>query len=176
MKKNLVLTILALCALLPVKAEQKDVDCGSKVKIEATAKTGYKFLYWEDDHTNTNPVRIVENVQVAVTLKAVFGQEYDLKLSAQEGGAVYYKGTTDVCTGKLLISGESIEVTATVTDDCYEFIGWSDGVMDATRTFTANESLTQLNVEAKFQRKKFEVKATSNNDDWGSVSISLVTE
>ena len=40
MKKNLVFILLALCAFSAAKAEEKTVDCGSTVKITATANDG----------------------------------------------------------------------------------------------------------------------------------------
>ena len=44
------------------------------VTLKATPAEGYKFLYWEDDHTNTNPVRevTIESGMADKTYKAVF--------------------------------------------------------------------------------------------------------
>ena len=46
------------------------------VKLTATPKEGYKFLYWEDDQTNTNPVRevTIESGMADKTYKAVFAE------------------------------------------------------------------------------------------------------
>ena len=46
------------------------------VKLKATPAEGYKFLYWEDDQTNTNPVRevTIESGMADMTYKAVFAE------------------------------------------------------------------------------------------------------
>jgi len=46
------------------------------VTLTATPKEGYKFLYWEDDQTNTNPVRevTIESGMADKTYKAVFAE------------------------------------------------------------------------------------------------------
>ena len=46
------------------------------VKLTAKPAEGYKFLYWEDDQTNTNPVRevTIEPGMADMTYKAVFAE------------------------------------------------------------------------------------------------------
>ena len=46
------------------------------VTLTATPKEGYKFLYWADDQTNTNPVRevTIESGMADMTYKAVFAE------------------------------------------------------------------------------------------------------
>jgi hypothetical protein len=46
------------------------------VTLKATPAEGYKFLYWEDDQTNTNPVRevTIESGMADMTYKAVFAE------------------------------------------------------------------------------------------------------
>ena len=46
------------------------------VTLTATPAEGYKFLYWEDDHSNTNPVRevTIESGMDDMTYKAVFAE------------------------------------------------------------------------------------------------------
>ncbi len=46
------------------------------VTLTATPKEGYKFLYWDDDHNNTNPVRevTIESGEADMTYKAVFAE------------------------------------------------------------------------------------------------------
>ena len=46
------------------------------VTLKATPAEGYKFLYWEDDQTNTNPVRevTIESGLADKTYKAVFAE------------------------------------------------------------------------------------------------------
>ena len=46
------------------------------VTLKATPAEGYKFLHWEDDQTNTNPVRevTIESGMADMTYKAVFAE------------------------------------------------------------------------------------------------------
>lgn len=46
------------------------------VTLKATPAEGYKFLYWEDDHSNTNPVRevTIESGEADKTYTAVFAE------------------------------------------------------------------------------------------------------
>ena len=46
------------------------------VTLKATPAEGYKFLYWEDDQNNTNPVRevTIESGMADMTYKAVFAE------------------------------------------------------------------------------------------------------
>ena len=46
------------------------------VKLKATPAEGYKFLYWEDDQTNANPIRevTIESGMADKTYKAVFAE------------------------------------------------------------------------------------------------------
>ena len=46
------------------------------VTLTATPKEGYKFLYWDDDHSNTNPVRevTIEPGEADKTYTAVFAE------------------------------------------------------------------------------------------------------
>ena len=46
------------------------------VTLKATPAEGYKFLYWEDDQSNTNPVRevTIESGMADMTYKAVFAE------------------------------------------------------------------------------------------------------
>ncbi len=46
------------------------------VTLKATPAEGYKFLYWEDDQTNTNPVRevTIESGMADMSYKAVFAE------------------------------------------------------------------------------------------------------
>ncbi len=166
MKKNLVFILLALCAFSAAKAEEKTVDCGSTVKITATANAGYRFIKWSDDVTD-NP-RTFANVQEAKTLTALFAKEYNITISASEGGSVDQ-------TGAVLLDGESLTVTAT-PDDCWEFVSWSDGDTNPTRTITASDQLASVDFKATFKLKTFKFSVSSEDDSMGSVSFSIVTE
>ena len=164
MKKKFLTIVLALCAFSAAIAEERTVDCGSTVQIKAEAKSGYRFIRWSDD-VKDNP-RTFANVQEAQTLQAIFAQEFNISISATDGGSVNQ-------TGGILITGESITVTAK-PDECYEFVKWSDGVTDATRTITANSSLTTTTFKAEFKLKTFKFTYSAEDDSMGSVSFTVL--
>lgn len=177
MKKKVLLMLFAACVFTAAKAEEQTVDCGKTVQIKATANDGYRFIKWNDDNTD-NP-RLFENVQEAVDLKAIFAKVYTLNITSSDGGSVALVDGEElkpVPADLELLEGESITVKATPEDDCYEFIGWSDGATDATRTITADNTLKELNIVAQFQLKTFKFTVSAEDDTMGSVSFSVITE
>ena len=183
MKKQILVMLLAACVFSAAKAEEQTVDCGKTVKITATAKEGYQFVKWIDGATleevSTDAVLIFENVDEAKNLKAVFSKVYVLNITAQEGGSVALVDGEElkpIPADLELLDGDKITVQASIDDDCYEFIGWSDGETEMTRTITASSSLTELNIVAQFALKTFKFTVSSDDDDMGTVSFSYVTE
>ncbi len=69
-------------------------DDGQITKIEATPNSGYRFLYWDDDHENTDPRRIL-SVNADATYTAVFEEDYNpaAVASAHKYVNVYQAGT-----------------------------------------------------------------------------------
>lgn len=166
MKKKFCLMLLALSLFSLVQAEEKTVDCGSSVKIEATAKTGYRFKEWSDG-VKDNP-RTFTSVKEAKTLTAYFEKMYSLTFDATDGGQVDKTSVT-------LAEGEQVVVTASVTDDCFEFDHWSDDVNNTNpvRTITANGSIPDgSKITAIFKLKTYKFTITPQSDEMGTISIT----
>ena len=66
-------------------------------------------------------------------------------------------------------AGYSLTITATPTEDCWEFDHWSDGDTKAVRTFIVNNNVT---LTAYFRQKKFTI--TINSDDATKGTVSFV--
>ena len=81
------------------------------VTLTATPAEGYKFLYWEDDQTNTNPVRevTIEPGMADMTYKAVFA-EPTYNVTFAEGTPETDKWKADPNPAK---KGETVTVTYT---------------------------------------------------------------
>ena len=180
MKKNLVLMLLAASVFTVAKAEEQTVECGKTVKIEAKANEGYRFIKWSDD-TPENPQkdnpRIFENVQETIDLKAIFAKVFKITLAADEGGKITKPNGEDLESLSFeLLDGESIEVMASVTDDCYEFKGWSDGEENPTRTISTSALANpEVTITAVFALKTFQFTVSAEDDTMGTVSFSFVT-
>lgn len=182
MKKKFLLMLLAASVFTVAKAEEQTVDCGKTVQIEAKANEGYRFIKWSDDtpeNPQRNATRIIENVTDNFDLQAIFAKVYVLNITAADGGSVVMidgEEEKEIPANLELLEGESITVKAILADDCQEFKGWSDGETELTRTITANSLLTDLDITAQFQIKKFTFKVSAEDDSMGSVSFSVVTE
>ena len=95
--------------------------------VMAIAEEGYEFIGWSDSVQSAE--RIDENVMADIAVTARFEKipEYTLNYAAQAGG--YIRGNTS----QTVLRGEDGTSVTAVAEDGYEFIGWSDGVRNATR-------------------------------------------
>jgi len=114
---------------------------GTSVPITAEPAVGYHFVNWTGDtvaDANAASTTITMNGNYVITANFAINT-YDLTYTAGVGG------TIDGTTPQTVNSGESgTEVTA-VADPGYHFVGWSDGVLTASRTdmnVTGNVSVT----------------------------------
>ncbi|MBO5086134.1 MAG: InlB B-repeat-containing protein, partial [Paludibacteraceae bacterium] len=121
---------------------------GTEVILAATPNEGYHFVKWSDGDTNaTRTIKVTSNV----TLTAEFAiNVYTIEATAINGtitGAGDYE------------HGKTVTLTAIANANCH-FIGWSDGVMDLTRTFVATEDVT---LTAYFASDKYLVMLSAEN-------------
>jgi len=158
------LTLNMTSALAQTEATAK---CGETVTITATPDAGYKFLYWDDDHTLTSATRQV-TIDATTTI-------YDYK--AVFAVATYTVSATTDQTDMGTVSGggdyefdTSVELEATPKNKCYKFVKWSDGVTTAKRTITVAATDAANTYKAEFAEVDFTVKVTSGGN--GSVVIS----
>ena len=145
-----------------------EVPCGKTVRITATANEGYEFDYWEDEPTNTNPVREVP-VNDVVNLKSIFKlKDYTLVPSAF-GEGVTLNGESTAITVK---KGDEVTVFAKSEDACEEFKEWSDGNTYNPRVITYDpENLPTFTVT--YKTKEFPVTAEAQ-DGAGTIVIEVL--
>lgn len=104
---------------------------GASVNLRASPVAGWRFARWDDDPTNTSPVRVVtvsETDSGTKYYRGWFAQQIRVSTAAQPptAGRVAGGGLYDAWTNATL--------EATVTDFNYRFARWSDGVTDPVRT------------------------------------------
>ncbi len=110
MKRFFSLALMVLLAIgavqagtAAVQADQLEVNCGEKVTIKATPKTGYHFVKWSDG--NTDSVRVISPVSdlnytafFAINQYTILFVNYDASELQREvldhGAPVSYKGET----------------------------------------------------------------------------------
>ena len=128
------------------KTEQTLSAGTSTEKVIAIADTGYYFAGWADicvltDETVTESERIIENVSESRYYYALFDRiTVQIKYSAGENGQIEGQSV------QIYKYGDIADITSSVTaipDNGYRFVGWSDGVKDATR----NEQIVTENKE-----------------------------
>ena len=129
--------------------------------VVAIPFNGYRFVGWDDGNENTVRNDIAEEDK---TYTAIFEQIIYVRAS-------YIKTTGGRITGALYQTIEAGQTTTPVTavpDTGYRFIGWSDGVIDATRQDTIYEN---LDVRAIFSN---EVVAEYKVDGCGKIEGNAV--
>jgi hypothetical protein len=142
------------------------IDCGGSVQISATPKTGYHFLKWQEDGNTENP-RIINNITAGGTYTAVFELN------------TYYIDPADIGDGVVIDGydkntpipyGTKITLSATASDNCYEFEKWSDGNTDNPREYLFEGEVPFIVV---YKLKTFTVNVQSANASEGDVEITV---
>ena len=136
---------------------------GDTVTITAEPVSGiYTFKYWQDDTSNTNPVRTItvngdatytavfEILKSQVTLKAAYGT-----ITGATNGAYYDYGTV-------------LTLTA-IPNEGYRFTRWQDGETDNPRTVKIIQDITFI---AAFE--KITYTATFKNGDGSTLETVTV--
>lgn len=124
---------------------------GADPTREEAGKT-YTFIGWDED---------ISAVTGEKTYTAVFSgvtNTYAITPHAGEGGTVSGGG-------EAIQYGQSVTITAT-PNDCYEFVRWSDGNTEASRTFNVTGA---LDVTAEFRKIKYVITVESDNTAQGTV-------
>ena len=173
-KLSLFMALTALLIGLHAQAQsQATAKCGETVELTATAKAGYKFVCWQDLNGNqvgtsaTLEVTLDENTSI-YDFKAVFeADSYTIVATANEAtmGSVTGNGVSAAF-------GVSVELTAVAANKCYQFVRWSDGEVMNPRTVTVGSTIAANTYEAIFEEISFPVNVTSNNEEYGTVTIS----
>ena len=136
-----------------------DVAKNGTFYVQATPNNNYEFSHWADDTSNTNPIRKVtlggDNGLTYTMPEPVFViKQYDLTLTANEGGTITYTygtttGTVATKTTETITvdAGTEVTLTANVTTDGASFYKWSDSNTSETRTVTVD---TDKSLTARF--------------------------
>ena len=127
----------------------------------------YRFKEWSDNHS-TEAARTDKAVNADVTAKAVFEAfKYTLKYAVTEGGEFV---TPEATKMQQVVPGEDGAAVTVKAKEGYLFLGWSDGVMELTRT--DKKVMADLSVTARFAKpymltwtEDFEFDAT-NMETW----------
>jgi uncharacterized repeat protein (TIGR02543 family) len=139
-------------------------------EVTAIPNTGYHFTSWSDGVLTEN--RTDTNVQDNITVTANFEiNEYTLTYTVGEGGSI------DGNTNQTVNHGEDgTEVTA-IANSGYDFTGWSDGVLTASRIDTNVQN--DLSVTANFEAEPMFYTLTYAHTAGGTIdgnTLQLVLE
>ncbi len=136
-------------------------DFGTEVTVTAVPDEGYQFLRWSDGFSYyQRTFNLTEDVELEAIFCPASQNIYNVGILISGGYFNYVTG------GGLYQEGETVTLTA-VPYPYYHFVEWSDGVTDATRTFTASEDVV---LTATFAADVFTVNVIVNNSDYGYVT------
>ena len=119
-------------------------DYNSQQTITATPEEHYHFVQWNDGNTDASRTITVTDDAQQNTYTATFAiDQHTIALNVNNSnmGTVTGSGTFDYNSQQV--------ITATPNTGC-DFIGWSDGVKDATRQITVTDDAQQNTYTANF--------------------------
>ena len=165
MKKLMILcaaVAFAASAMAQTASDNRTVDCGSSVTITATPAAGYHFVKWVDGAgiEYTTATLSVPNIKEA--------KNYTAHFAANE---VNFGDGVDIDVPNPNV-GDPITLTATPTDDCYQFKEWSDHNTENPRTITYTGTVP---FTAVYEIKTYQVNVTTStgNTTQGTVTITM---
>lgn len=155
-----VLCASLLCAMnvLGAGSASTNVNCGKQVQISATAKDGYHFVKWADGNT-TNPRTITIQSTTQLNYQAIF-----------EANQTNFGDDVVIDTPNPKV-GDPITLTATPSDDCYQFKEWSDHNTENPRTITYDGTVP---FTAVYELKTFTVTVNADDESHGNVTVTIV--
>lgn len=132
---------------------------GSSLSISATAQTGYRFVRWNDDSTQTT--RTITVPQTSTTYTAYF-EAVPIAITAVPSDAGH--GTV---TGSGSYTYKSIQTLQATAASGYRFVRWSDNNTQTRRTFVV--PIQNTTYTAYFERVA-SVSVVSNESSYGTVT------
>ncbi len=179
MKKFLLIALCATSLVLNAQESQDTTatfDCGELVTIKAEANPGYHFVSWSDGVTTAE--RQVDLSKDTLLMATFAHDALKPEFTTTIGGVVVDSLNNEYAQGTkyapMVEWGQSVTVTAKVTDNCYEFVGWyyagTENVYstDATITVFPQED---VKLQAVFKKKQLTLKLFSNDSTMGRVII-----
>lgn len=124
---------------------------------DADAQHTYTFAGWSP---------AVTTVTGATSYTATFSSEivtYSLTVVSDDPDHGTVTGTG------IFSAGTVTPISATATDDCWEFDRWSDGDTNASRNVSMDSDIT---LTAYFKQKQFTITITSDDETMGTVSFA----
>ena len=151
----------------------KMVNSGDQVTLPEPDKTGYDFEGWYNASTKvTSPYTLTGNT----TLTAHWTpQTYDITYKDQGDDA--FSGTHENNHPTQHTYGTATTLKS-ATKSNYNFLGWfttSDCSGSAITQLGATDYTSNITLYAKWTQKVYTVTATSNNNNYGTVSVSGAT-
>ena len=159
---------------------------GTTVSLNATAKTGYKFMGWYEDSGCTIKAPVTDGKfkigsDSNITLYALFKETYTVNVIAVTdnvqggtGGTVKIDSGTasDKASKSDVTVGETVKLTATPKEG-YDFVGWYDSATEGTQITGKNPTNVEIDsvnptnrtFYARFEIKKYTVTASAVSED-----------
>lgn len=145
-------------------AKQKIEHGNSATKVTAIPNDGYEFIEWSDGVTDA--IRTDKDIQSHIAVNAIFRKrQYSVMYTVDGNG--YLQGVAE----QRIEHGKSAETVTAIPNDSFEFVRWSDGVTDASRTDSNVQA--DITVSAIFCKKQNTVKqynVTYTTDGNGVIS------
>ncbi len=140
---------------------------GASVELQATEADGWRFVNWTkgDEILSDSPnTSVVVNEDMTVT--AHFTEEYDLTVTAGEGG------DASAVEENPHVYGDRVSLTAT-PDYGWEFSHWEgdvEQISDVNNPDTTIQMMGNQSAHAVFERELFTLNTSVNNSTGGSVT------
>lgn len=151
-------------------------DCGELVTIKAEANLGYHFVSWSDGVEDAE--RTIDLAK-DTALTAIFAHDnLQPVFTATEGGVIVDSDQKEYEVGTSYMPevawGQSVTVTAKVTNDCYEFVGWyytgTEEIYSEDETIIVSPQ-EDIKLQAVFKKKQLTLKLFSSDPTMGTVMI-----
>jgi hypothetical protein len=134
---------------------------GEQAVLRATPPAGYLFVRWSNGNTaNPHTVTVTEDATYTAEFTRDDYYRITLNVTPENWGTVsgdgYYERDTKV----------TIEATPA---DGYRFVQWSDGNTNNPRIVTVTK---HVSFTAEFAVETYTLTLTSNNSDWGTITVN----
>lgn len=156
---------------------------GSCWTLTAVPETGWKFLYWEDDHDNTNPVRELSNSDfVGADLEKTFEAKFCRVIlncaSPQEYMVTTYQydyGTPGLGKGgRIDTATVDGKMVLKIIDNGFLFAQWADGYYGYNRTIDFNGTNDTTFYATFLEAASINIRGTIT--EWGRDSVELTVK